>query len=99
MPQSYPVADQAATTLVRRLVLGTALALGLALAPRTATVHAQEPKAAAPAARTQPTTKTLTITDGQNQARIELKKEGGPPAKGSATPGDSPEDEEASPSD
>src|SRR4029434_7295005 len=52
-----------------------------------------------PAPKSPSTTKSLTVTDGQNQARIELKKEGGPPAKGSATPGDAPEDDEATPPD
>ncbi len=96
MPQSFASADRGATKLLRRLVLGTALVLGLALAlaPRTATVHAQEPKAAAPAAQSPSTGKSLTITDGK--ARIELK-EGGAAAKGSSTPGDSPDDQESTP--
>ena len=97
MPQPSAPADRAATKFLRRLVLGTTLVLGLAfaLAPRTATVHAQEPKAAAPAPKSPSTTKSLTVTDGKNQTRVEPKQGGSPPAKGSATPGDSSEDEEA----
>ena len=55
--------------LFRRLVLGTALFLGLAvaLAPRAPSVHAQEPKnapAAAPAApKSAP--KSVSISDGR----------------------------------
>ena len=96
MPQSFARADRAPTQLVRRLVLGIALSIGLAfaLAPRTAAVHAQEPKAAAPAAKSPSTAKSLTITDGQ--AKIELK-EGNAAAKGTATPGDSTDDEESTP--
>ncbi|HET7034017.1 MAG TPA: hypothetical protein VFJ48_12895 [Casimicrobiaceae bacterium] len=95
MPQSFARADRVPAQLVRRLVLGIALGLGLAfaLAPRTAAVHAQEPKAAAPAAKSPSTGKSLTITDGQ--AKIELKE--GNAAKGSATPGDSTDDEESTP--
>jgi hypothetical protein len=85
------------TQLVRRLVLGTALGAGLAfaLAPRPATVHAQEPKVMAPAPKSSSTAKILTITDGPGQAKIEVRQEGNA-AKGSATPGDSPHDENAS---
>jgi hypothetical protein len=90
-------ADQAPTLLARRLVLGTAFLMGLAfaLAPRTATVHAQEPKTAAPAPKSQSTSKTVTITDGRAQAKIEVKKEGDAAAKGAATPGDSSDDEDS----
>jgi hypothetical protein len=53
---------------MRRMILGGAFLLGLAvaLAPRTPTVHAQEP-ATSPAAapKPQPATKTVTITNGR----------------------------------
>ncbi len=90
-------ADPTPPRLVRRLVLGAAFLLGLAfaLAPRTASVHAQEPKAAAPAPKSQSATKSVTVTDGRGQAKIEVRKEGDAAAKGSATPGDAPDDEEA----
>ena len=59
----------ATSRLFRRLVLGTAFFLGLALAlmPRSPTVHAQEPKSppvTAPAAP-KSTPKSLSITDGR----------------------------------
>jgi hypothetical protein len=97
MPHSSARADRDATKLVRRLVLVTALAFGIAfaLAPRIAAVHAQEPRPAAPAAKPPSTAKSLTITDGQ--AKIEIKQENGVGVKGSATPGDSA-DEESMPS-
>jgi hypothetical protein len=98
MLQSSVRAGPPPTQLVRRLVLGTALGAGLAfaLAPRPATVHAQEPKATAPAAKSPSTAKILTITGGPGQAKIEVRQEGNVAAKGSATPGDSPDDENAS---
>jgi hypothetical protein len=96
MPHPSAPANLAPTQLVRRLVLGTAFLIGLAfaLAPRTPAVHAQEPKATAPAPKSQSTSKTVTITDGRGQAKIEVKKESDVAAKGSATPGDSADDED-----
>jgi len=98
MPPPSARAVLAPTKLVRRLVLGTALGVGLALAlaPRIAAVHAQESNAVAPASKPPSTAKTLTITDGPGRAKIEIKQEAGAPAKGSTTPGDSADDEEAS---
>ena len=97
MPQPLARADRAATKLVRRLVLGTALALGLAFAlpPRTTTVHAQEPKATAPASKSPSTTKAPTDSDGSGQAKADAQRQPGAAAKGAATPGDSAEEEEA----
>ena len=79
-------AGQAPSQLARRLVLGAALLIGLAFAlvPRTATVHAQEPKSAAqepkatapaPHSQSQSASKSVTITDGRGQ-KIEIRKEG-----------------------
>jgi hypothetical protein len=95
MLQPPTPADPATTQFVRRLVLGAALCVGLAsaLAPRIAAVHAQEPKASAPAPKSPSTTKSATITDGQDRARSEVKQEGSVGAKGSATPGDSADEE------
>ena len=91
-------ANPAPSQLARRLVLGAALLIGLAFAlvPRTATVHAQEPKTAAPApkSQSQPASKSVTVIDGRNQ-KIEIRKEGDVAAKGSETPGDSPDDEDS----
>jgi hypothetical protein len=99
MPQPSAYADLAPPRLARRLVLGTALLIGLAfaLAPRTSSVHAQEPKAptTAPAQKSQSASKTITITDGKGQAKIEVKKEVDAAAKDSATPPDSANDEES----
>jgi hypothetical protein len=56
------------TRLMRRMILGGAFLLGLAvaLAPRTPTVHAQEPATSPAAAPTpQSATKTVTITNGR----------------------------------
>jgi len=58
---------------LRRMILVGAFLLGLAvaLAPRTPTVHAQEP--AAPAAAAKPAAKSLTITDGRGaEVRIDV---------------------------
>ena len=59
----------ATSRLLRRLVLGTAFFLGLALAlmPRSPSVHAQEPKSPTVTAPTAPksTPKSLSITDGR----------------------------------
>ena len=99
MPQPSAPADLAPPRLARRLVLGTAFLVGLAfaLAPRTPSVHAQEPKAPATATaeKSPSTSKTVTITDGRGQAKIEIKKDTGAAAKGAATPGDSPDDEDS----
>lgn len=97
MPHPCAPANLAPTQLARRLVLGTAFLIGLAfaLAPRTPAVHAQEPKATAPAPKSQSTSKTVTITDGRGQAKIEVKQEGNAASKGSATPGDSPDEEDS----
>jgi hypothetical protein len=90
-------AGQAPSRLARRLVLGAAFLIGLAVAltPRTATVHAQEPKASTPAPKAQSGSKSVTITDGHGQPKIEIRKEGDAAAKPSATPGDSPDDEDS----
>jgi len=59
--------------LRRRLVLGTALLLALAVtfAPRIASVHAQE--SATPATKSAPASKSVTITGGKgNEAKIEI---------------------------
>jgi len=78
----------APTPLARRIVLGTAFLVGLAiaLAPRTPSVHAQESKAApATASKPQPATKTATITDGRGtEVKIEVKDAPGPAAKPAA---------------
>jgi len=79
----------APTRLLRRIVLGTAFLLGLAvaLAPRTPTVHAQEP-ATAPATAPKPVAKSVTITDGRG-AEIKIDV-GDKPAAGApveAAPG------------
>ncbi len=99
MPQPSAHADLAPPRLARRLVLGTAFLIGLALAlaPRAPSVHAQEPKApaTAPATKSQSTSKTVTITDGRGQAKIEVKQDAGAAAKGAATPGDSPDEEDS----
>ena len=91
---AYPAPSQ----LARRRVLGAALLIGLAFAlvPRTPTVHAQEPKTATPApkSQSQSASKGVTVTDGRGQ-KIEIRKEGDAAAKGSETPGDSPDDEES----
>jgi hypothetical protein len=91
-------ADPALPQLARRLVLGAAFLIGLAFAlvPRTATVHAQEPKTTAPApkSQSQSASKGVTVTDGRGQ-KVEIRKEGDAAAKGSETPGDSPDDEES----
>ena len=95
-------ADLAPTRLARRLVLGAAFLIGLAFAfaPRTSSVHAQEPKAAAPSTSTAPkapsTSKTLTLSDGRGvEAKTEVKDARDSAAKGAATPGDSPDAEDS----
>jgi len=96
MRHPFP-ADRAPSQVARRLVLGAAVFLGLAcaLVPRIAVVHAQEPKSAEPAAKSQSpsASKSVSITDGRGQ-KSEVRKEGGA-AKGSETPGDSPDDEDS----
>ena len=94
-------ADLAPPRFPRQVILGAAFLIGLAvaLAPRTPAVHAQEPKAppapTAPAPKSQSASKTITITDGRgSEAKIEVKDDRNPAGKGSATPGDSPDDEE-----
>jgi|KBSSwiStaDraftv2_1062776.scaffolds.fasta_scaffold23068_8 hypothetical protein len=99
MPYLSARADAAAavTPLLRRFVLGAAFLIGLAaaLGPRTAPVHAQEPKAAAPAAKA-PSSKSITITDEQGKPRIEIRKDGDA-GRATVTPGDSADDEDATP--
>jgi hypothetical protein len=97
MPRLSTSSGPVETPLLRRVVLGAALLIGLAfaLAPRTAPVHAQEPKAAAPAPKSQSTSKSVTITDGRGQATIEIKKEADAAAKGSATPEAAPDTEDS----
>jgi hypothetical protein len=91
----------APTPLARRIVLGTAFLVGLAiaLAPRTPSVHAQESKAApATASKPQPATKTATITDGRGtEVKIEVKDAPGPAAKPAANAADSSDTAEAPP--
>jgi len=85
-----PTATAAPTPLTRRLVLGTAFLLGLAvaLAPRTPSVHAQEPKPAPVTAPKPPaTSKTLTISDGRGaeaKMTLELKEAAEPAADATA---------------
>ena len=87
----------------RRLVLGTAFLLGLAFAfaPRTPSVHAQEPKIPpARRHRTAPkgssTSGTVIVTDGKGaQAKIEVRQGGDGADKASATPGDAAVDTDA----
>jgi len=66
--------------LFRRLVLGTAFFLGLAVAlvPRTPAVHAQEPKAPA-ATAPKPGSKSMSISDGRG-AEIKIDVSASPPA-------------------
>jgi len=66
--------------LFRRLVLGTAFFLGLAVAlvPRTPAVHAQEPKAPA-ATVPKPGSKSMSIGDGRG-AEIKIDVSASPPA-------------------
>ena len=68
----------AVTPFVRRLVLGTAFLIGLvfALAPRTPAVQAQETRPAPAAdARSQPPSKTITISNEPGVgAKIEIKE-------------------------
>ncbi len=73
--------SSAPTRFVRRMVLGTAFLLGLAIAfaPRSPAVHAQEPKQAT-ATAPKSATKSVTISDGKGaEVRIEVEKES-PPA-------------------
>jgi hypothetical protein len=95
-----PDPSVAATPVVRRLVLGTAFLIGLAvaLAPRTPAVHAQETKSP-PATAPKAPGKTVTITDGRGvEAKIEVKDADKSSAK-AATPGDSPDDEDSAEAD
>ena len=70
------------TRLMRRMILGGAFLLGLAvaLAPRTPTVHAQEPATSpAAAAKPQSATKTVTITNGRGgKVKIEASESAEP---------------------
>jgi hypothetical protein len=78
----------APTPLLRRIVLGTAFFLGLAvaLAPRTPAVHAQEPPPAPVTAPT-PAGKSVTITDGRGaEIRIEARDGTGKSAPAQAAP-------------
>jgi hypothetical protein len=86
----------APSRFLRRMVLGVALLLGLAvaLAPRTPTVHAQEPAtpAAAPAATTKPATKSMTIKDGRGaEIKIDVSDDSRAEAAAQAAPGGSTE--------
>ena len=79
----------APTRLLRRIVLGTAFLLGLAvaLAPRTPEVQAQEP-ATAPATAAKPAAKSLTITDGRGaEIKIDLADKARAGTPGEAPPG------------
>ncbi len=80
----------AVTPFVRRLVLGAALFLGLAfaLAPRTPSVHAQQPQPAAPAAESgkAPASKTVTVSTGRGvEAKIEVGESSDPAAKAASS--------------
>lgn len=100
MNRTTLAAGAAPTRLARRLVLGTAFLVGLAiaLAPRTPSVHAQESKAApATAPNPQPPAKTVTITDGRGvEAKIEVK-DAAEPAPKTAGAADSASDAAGSP--
>jgi hypothetical protein len=75
--------------LARRLILATALLLGLAvaLAPRTSAVHAQEP-ANAPATAPRPAAKSVTISDGRGaEIRVETGDNARAGAPAAAEPG------------
>jgi len=67
-------AGPAPSPLARRLVLGGAVLAGLAFAvvPRIAAVHAQEPKTAAPASKSQaqPASKSVTVIDGRGNKSV-----------------------------
>ena len=79
----------APTRLLRRIVLGTAFFLGLAvaLAPRTPAVHAQEP-AAAPATAAEPAARSLTISDGRGaEIKIDITKKAAAGTAADAAPG------------
>jgi len=100
MPRPTVTAASGPTRFARRLVLGAAVVIGMAaaLAPRAPAVRAQEPAStvAAPAAKSPAAPKTLTITDESGvRARIEVRDARDAAAKGSATPGDSPDDQAA----
>ena len=82
MNRSSALASTAATSPhLRRLVLGAAFFLGLAvaLAPRSPTVHAQEPAGAQATSPTapKPPAKSLSITDGRGaEIKIEVGDKG-----------------------
>jgi len=88
--------------LFRRLVLGTAFFLGLAVAlvPRTPAVHAQEPKAPA-ATAPKPGSKSMSISDGRGaEIKIDVSESPRPPGKSeSATSPDSAASPESSSED
>jgi hypothetical protein len=89
---NQPVTSVTPSRLARRLILGTALLIGLAvaLAPRTPAVHAQETKSApAAAAKSQSSSKTVTVTKDGTVTQVEVVKEGPGAAASPATPGDS----------
>jgi hypothetical protein len=96
-PMNRPTASipAAPTRLFRRIVLGTAFLLGLAvaLAPRTPAVHAQEPPPA-PVTAPKPAGKSVTITDGRgaeikidvgDKAATDVPPEAAPGAAADAT--------------
>jgi hypothetical protein len=101
MRQPSASADLVRPRFPRQVILGAALLIGLAsaLAPRTSAVHAQEPAAppaaTAPAGKSQSASKTITITNGRTSAAAKIEIKNDPSAKGSATPGDSPDDVDA----
>jgi hypothetical protein len=89
-PPATALLAAAPTRLLRRMVLGGAFLLGLALAlaPRTPAVHAQQPPA--PAAATKPAGKSLTITNGQGAAvRIDVRENARADTPTEAAPGSS----------
>ena len=102
MNRPTTASTSAPTPLTRRLVLGTAFLVGLAiaLAPRSPSVHAQESKAApATASKPQPATNTLTTPDGRGgEAQIEARKSADPSAN-AATNAGGQSDAEGLPSD
>jgi hypothetical protein len=95
---NQPAPSIASSRMVRRLILGTAFLIGIAfaLAPRTPAVHAQETKSPpAAAAKSQPSSKTVTITKDGATTKVEVIKDGPGAAASATTPGDSADDEAA----
>jgi hypothetical protein len=99
---NQPATSTTPSRLVRRLILGTALLIGLAVAlvPRTPAVHAQETKSApAAAAKSQSSSKTVTVTKDGTVTKVEVVKDGPGAAASATTPGDSADDEDTADED